>query len=63
VEIGSAGRSFLELGGAELVCDEGHGTLHVPLVESSCVDNERWTYLDDSWHALLGSQEAGIFVP
>jgi hypothetical protein len=62
VEIGGAARGLLELTGVELVCDEGHGTLHVPLIESSCVDFERWTYLDDSWHALLGNQEAGISV-
>ena len=62
VEIGGAARGLLELTGVELVCDEGHGTLHVPLMDSSCVDFERWIYLDDSWHALLGNQEAGISV-
>jgi hypothetical protein len=62
VEIGGAGHALLELTGVELVCDEGHGMLHVPLMEPSCVDFERWTYLDDSWHALLRNQEAGISV-
>jgi hypothetical protein len=62
VEIGGAARGLLELTGIELVCDEGHGMLHVPLMESSCVDFERWTYLDDSWHALLRNREGGIPV-
>lgn len=62
VEIGGAGHALLELTGVELVCDEGHGMLHVPLMEPSCVDFERWTYLDDSWRALLRNQEAGISV-
>ena len=62
VEIGGAGRALLELTGVELVCDEGHGMLHVPLMEPSCVDFERWTYLDDSWHALLTNHETGISV-
>jgi hypothetical protein len=62
VEIGGAGRALLELTGVERVCDEGHGMLHVPLMEPSCVDFERWTYLDDSWHALLRNHETGISV-
>jgi hypothetical protein len=62
VDIGNAARSLLELTGTELVCNEGHGTLHVPIMESSCVDWERWTYLDNSWHTLVASQEAGISV-
>ena len=62
VEIGNAARSLLELTGTELVCNEGHGTLHVPIMESSCVDWERWTYLDNSWHTLVASQEVGISV-
>ena len=62
VEIGGAGRALLELTGVELVCDEGHGMLHVPLMEPSCVDFERWTYLDHSWHALLRNEETGVPV-
>jgi hypothetical protein len=62
VEIGGAGHALLELTGVELVCDKGHGMLHVPLMEPSCVDFERWTYLDDSWHSLLRNREAEISV-
>lgn len=32
VDMGNAGRSLLELTGTELICNEGHGTLHVPLI-------------------------------
>ncbi len=69
VNLGSAGHFFLERTGTELVCDGGHGILHIPLMQSSCVDSERWTYLDDSWSALFGKREEGfsgsqlIFLP
>ena len=63
VNLGSPAHVLLELTGVELVCDEGHGALHMPLMESSCVDSERWTYLHDSWHVLLGNKESRISVP
>jgi hypothetical protein len=53
---------LLEVTGDELVCDEGHGALHVPVMESSCVDAERWTYLDESWQVLLDRRDGGIRV-
>jgi hypothetical protein len=62
VDIGNSARSLLEITGTEFVCNEGHGTLHVPMMESSCVDSERWTYLDDSWRTLVASQQAGLRV-
>ena len=52
VYLWGAGRTFLEVTGAELVCDQGHGTLHVPEMEAGCVDTERWAYMDDSWRIL-----------
>ncbi len=69
VNLGSAGHFFLERTGTELVCDGGHGILHIPLMQSSCVDSERWAYLDDSWSALFGKRGEGfsgsqlIFLP
>jgi hypothetical protein len=48
------------MAGDELVCDEGHGVLHVPVMESGCVDSERWTYLDESWRVLLGNRETSF---
>ena len=62
VDIANSARSLLELSGTELVCNEGHGTLHVPIMEASCIDSARWTYLDDSWRALVVSEEAGLSV-
>jgi hypothetical protein len=52
VYLWGAGRTFLEITGAELVCDQGHGTLHVPEMQAGCVDGERWAYMDDSWRIL-----------
>ena len=52
VYLWGAGRTFLEITGAELVCDQGHGTLHVPEMQSGNVDSERWAYMDDSWRIL-----------
>ena len=69
VNLGSAGDFFLERTGTELVCDGGHGVLHIPRIQSSCVDSERWSYLDESWSALFGEREKGfsnsqlIFLP
>lgn len=56
VDLAHGARSILEQTGAELVCDRGHGVLHVPVNETGSVDQERWAYLDDSWIALLGTQ-------
>jgi hypothetical protein len=62
VNLGSAGRILIDLTGVELVCGEGHGALHIPVMESGCVDSERWTYLDESWQVLLGCRETRIQV-
>jgi len=60
VNLGNAGDLFLERTGTELVCDGGHGILHIPLMPDSCVDSERWTYFDESWSALFGKREEGF---
>jgi len=60
VNLASPGRILIDLTGDELVCDEGHGMLHIPVMESGCVDSERWTYLDESWQVLLGHRETRI---
>ena len=62
VNLGSERRILLDLTGVELVCDEGHGAFHLPVMESSSVDSEHWTYLDDSWRVLLGNRETRIPV-
>jgi hypothetical protein len=62
VNLGSGGAVLLEQTGVELVCDEGHGALHVPVMASGCIDRERWTYLDKSWEVLIGNPETRIRV-
>jgi hypothetical protein len=41
--------------GFEFLCDSGHGLLHVPVTEWSCLDSERWTDLDESWREVAQS--------
>jgi hypothetical protein len=62
VNLGSAGRILIDVTGVELVCSEGHGSLHIPVMESGSVDSERWTYLDESYQVLLGSRETRIRI-
>ena len=38
--------------GFELVCDSGHGVLHIPFTSLSCLDSEQWTEFDESWREL-----------
>lgn len=47
-QIGCSGCILLGWSGTELVCLEGHGTLHVPERVASWQEQERWTSLDDS---------------
>jgi len=62
VELGSSVGTFCEPSGAELVCDIGHGMLHLPVMHFSCLDSERWTDLHESWNAVSGAQ-AGASAP
>jgi len=57
IEVGTAATFLLDLTGKELVCPGGHGALHVPLMEASCIDREQWTEMDESWRELFGDQE------
>jgi MacB-like protein len=60
VDLGSAGAILCGPSGVELVCDGGHGMLHLPASEISYVDHECWTDLDDSWQGAMGRYESGI---
>jgi hypothetical protein len=51
--IGMASQTFLEWYGTELICEKGHGLLHVPEIPNSCYSTQRWTYLDPSWRVLF----------
>ena len=59
VDIGSSVGTFGEPGGVELVCDGGHGALHLPVIEPASLDSERWSDLDDSW-STLSRAELGV---
>jgi hypothetical protein len=56
VDLGNSFGTFCEPGGSELVCDGGHGVLHLPIMAYSCLDSARWINLDESWQALSGAQ-------
>jgi hypothetical protein len=41
--------------GLDLLCDSAHGMLHIPVMQLSCLDSERWIDLDDSWREIAQS--------
>jgi hypothetical protein len=51
--VGCPGCILLNWAGTEMVCVAGHGMLHVPEMESSWIESEHWTKLDDSWRELF----------
>jgi hypothetical protein len=42
--------------GIEVICEGGHGSLHLPVIFHSCLDSRYWTELDDTWRALIGGE-------
>lgn len=54
VRIGCPGCLLLDWSGTELLCSEGHGVLHVPLMAASWDQQaDHWIALDESWHDLF----------
>jgi hypothetical protein len=51
--VGQPSRNFLGWNGIELICNDGHGFLHVPEIATSWFSNQRWLYLDPSWDTLF----------
>jgi hypothetical protein len=51
--VGHASRSFLAWNGTELICSGGHGLLHIPELQTSWFNTQRWLYLDPSWDVLF----------
>jgi hypothetical protein len=51
--VGEPSRNFLAWNGTELICVAGHGLLHIPEMETSWFDTQRWLYLDPSWDVLF----------
>ena len=62
--VGQPSRNFLAWNGTELMCNRGHGLLHVPEIATSWFSTQRWLYLDPSWNGLFREtylSSAGIF--
>jgi hypothetical protein len=53
VEVGQPSRTFLDWNGLELVCERGHGLLHIPETLTSWFGAQRWVCLDGSWQFLF----------
>lgn len=54
VRIGCPGCLLLDWSGTELLCTEGHGVLHVPMLASSWEEApQQWIALDESWQGLF----------
>jgi hypothetical protein len=51
--VGEPSRNFLTWNGTELICMAGHGLLHIPEIETSWFNTQRWLYLDPSWAVLF----------
>jgi hypothetical protein len=62
--VGQPSRNFLSWNGTELMCNRGHGLLHVPEIATSWFSTQRWLYLDPSWNGLFRETylpSAGMF--
>ena len=58
VRIGSPGCLLLDWSGTELLCSQGHGVLHVPLLAPTWDEEaERWITLDESWQGLFADSK------
>jgi MacB-like periplasmic core domain len=51
--IGDPGCLLLSWAGTELLCEKGHGILHVTETDCCWLEHRRWTQLDDSWKGLF----------
>jgi hypothetical protein len=62
VDLGGSAGTLCAPSGVELICDGGHGILHLPTMRLSSLDSEHWTDLHESWNALSGAP-AGASAP
>lgn len=51
--VGRPSRNFLDWNGTELICNGGHGLLHIPDLPTSWFSHPRWLTLDPSWSSLF----------
>lgn len=58
VKVGQPSRIFLAWNGVELVCERGHGLLHIPETPTSWFGAQRWISLDRSWQFLFARPNA-----
>ena len=52
IALGVSIAPFWEPSGLDLLCDRAHGMLHIPVMELSCLDSERWIDFDESWREV-----------
>ena len=58
IRIGNPGCLLLSWGGMELVCEKGHGVLHVTEADYCCwLEYRQWIQFDDSWKSLFVGSE------
>jgi hypothetical protein len=57
VHVGCPGYFLLDWAATEMLCANGHGMLHMPDVECSWFDHDRWNHLDKSWADLFQGRE------
>ncbi|WP_419804853.1 hypothetical protein [Terriglobus sp.] len=55
-QVGDVSKNFLSWSGTELVCDSGHGLMHVPAHATSWFHTQRWLALDASWQFLFAQK-------
>jgi hypothetical protein len=55
VRIGQPSHVMLDWYGTELICNRGHGLLHIPGTQGSSFSTRRWLRLDSSWHSLFSA--------
>jgi len=56
--VGQPSCNFLAWCGTELICQNGHGLLHIPELPTSWFSTQRWLDLDASWASLFSADPA-----
>jgi hypothetical protein len=52
IVLGASTLPLWDPSGCDLLCDKAHGMLHIPAIEFSSLDSERWIDFDESWQIL-----------
>lgn len=53
IRIGEASNTMLAWYGTELMCQKGHGLLHLPEMPAASYSTQQWLHLDHSWRDLF----------